>query len=355
MSFDFLVLAPLRYASEQSSSVEFLVLRYMTKNYEKRLSIIVPVYNVEKYLERCVMSLLNQDLPKDDYELIMVNDGSTDSSGHLATRLATLSPNISLYHQENQGQSVARNKGIDVARGKYIMFVDSDDELFPNVLGRLLSISERGSLDVCAFRIKYLDEKGKAHNGAIQPFSVEKVYDGRYALTHGADIGAVWLNLYSSDMLEKYHLRFLEGIYHEDVDFNLRMYAYADRMMFTDVVAYNYRFVAGSSTRKPNKNRIIKLINDDMIIVRHIRDFSHSDERGSKLKDFYLKHGNSLFISCLMALYRDKKLDYDEKIGLLLTAKELGIYPIKGKSLSWKTTLFGHILNVEWLLKKMFE
>ena len=56
-----------------------------------------------------------------------------------------------------------------------------------------------------------------------------------------------------------------------------------------------------------------------------------------------------------MALYRDKKLDYDEKIGLLLTAKELGIYPIKGKSLSWKTTLFGHILNVEWLLKKMFE
>lgn len=327
----------------------------MNNEYPLKLSIIVPVYNVEKYLEECVASFYQQNIPEDNYEVILVNDGSTDDSYSIAKRLSLTHKNIRLFSQNNQGQSVARNKGIDVARGKYIMFVDSDDGLFPNVLGRLLSISERGSLDVCAFRIKYLDEKGKAHNGAIQPFSVEKVYDGRYALTHGADIGAVWLNLYSSDMLEKYHLRFLEGIYHEDVDFNLRMYAYADRMMFTDVVAYNYRFVAGSSTRKPNKNRIIKLINDDMILVRHIRDFSHRDERGSKLKDFYLKHGNSLFISCLMALYRDKKLDYNEKIGLLLIAKELGIYPIKGKSLSWKTTLFGHILNVEWLLKKMFE
>lgn len=326
-----------------------------TNNKQLRLSIIVPVYNVEKYLEECVDSLYQQNIPEDNYEVILVNDGSTDDSYSIAKRLSLTHKNIRLFSQNNQGQSVARNKGIDVARGKYIMFVDSDDGLFPNVLGRLLSISERGSLDVCAFRIKYLDEKGKAHNGAIQPFSVEKVYDGRYALTHGADIGAVWLNLYSSEMLEKYHLRFLEGIYHQDVDFNLRMYAYADRMMFTDVVAYNYRFVAGSSTRKPNKNRIIKLINDDMIIVRHIRDFSHSDERGKILRDFYTKHGNSLLISCLISILKEKNIDFEDKRLLFDKAKELQIYPIKGYSLSWKSTIISCLLNIEWLYRMLLK
>lgn len=327
----------------------------MTKNYEKRLSIIVPVYNVEKYLERCVMSLLNQDLPEDDYEIIMVNDGSTDGSGDLATRLAAMSPNISLYHQENQGQSVARNKGLDVAIGKYIMFVDADDYLSSNVLEKLLSTAEGSNLDVCAYRIKFFDSEGKTHEGSIQPFETNKLYDGRYAITHGADIGAVWLNLYAKDMLERYHLRFLEGIYHQDVDFNLRMYAYADRMMFTDVVAYNYRFVAGSSTRKPNKNRIIKLINDDMIIVRHIRDFSHSDERGKILRDFYTKHGNSLLISCLISILKEKNIDFEDKRLLFDKAKELQIYPIKGYSLSWKSTVISCLLNIEWLYRMLLK
>ena len=327
----------------------------MNREYPLKLSIIVPVYNVEEYLERCIDSLLHQDLPQENYEIIIVNDGSTDGSYDIAKRLTSTYKNIRLFSQENQGQSVARNKGIDVAKGKYIMFVDSDDGLFSNVLGKLLSEAEKNDLDVCAYRIKYLDENGKAHNGSIQPFPADQIYDGRYAVTHGADIGAVWLNLYSRDMLERYHLRFLEGIYHEDVDFNLRMYAYADKMMFTDIVAYNYRFVAGSSTRKPNKKRFIKLINDDMVVVRHIRDFSLRDERGRKLQCFYLKHGNSLLVSNLLALCKDKELDYHEKIGLLFKAKELGIYPIKGKSLSWKTTLLGHIFNVEWLMKRLFS
>ena len=316
-----------------------------------KLSIIVPVYNVEQYLEECVASLYQQDIPVDDYEVILVNDGSTDGSYNIAKRLSLTHTNIRLFSQENQGQSVARNKGLDVAKGKYIMFVDSDDGLFSNVLGKLISKAEKNKLDVCAYRIKYFDENGKAHNGSIQPFPVDKVYDGRYAVTHGADIGAVWLNLYSSKMLERYHLRFWEGIYHQDVDFNLRMYAYADRMMFTDIVAYKYRFVAGSSTRKPNKNRIIKLINDDMVVVRHIRDFTQKDERGGVLREFYTKHGNSLLISCLLALCRQTDLNYKDRITLLEKAKTLQLYPIKGRTLSWKTTMMIPFLNIEWLFR----
>ena len=319
-----------------------------------RLSIIIPIYNAEKYLEECIASLYHQDIPVEDYEVILVNDGSTDDSYDIAKRLSSNHNNIKLFSQDNQGQSVARNKGLDVAKGNYIMFVDSDDALYPNVIGEILSNAENNELDVCAYRIKYLDDNGKPHDGSVQPFPVDKIYDGRYAVTHGADIGAVWINLYSNAMLERYHLRFLEGIYHQDVDFNLRMYAYADKIMFTDIVAYNYRFVAGSSTRKPNKKRIIKLINDDMTVIRHIRDFSQNDERGKTLRDFYIKHGNSLLISNLISLFKDKTLEHKEKIELLYKAKELGIYPIKGKSLSWKTTLIGYLLNYEWLLIKFY-
>lgn len=320
-----------------------------------RLSIIVPVYNVERYLEECVVSLYQQDIPVDDYEVILINDGSTDGSYDLAKRLTSTYKNIRLFSQENQGQSVARNKGLDVAKGKYIMFVDSDDGLFSNVLGKLISIAEINKLDVCAYRIKYFDENDKAHNGSIQPFPVDKVYDGRYAVTHGADIGAVWLNLYSSKMLERYHLRFLEGIYHQDVDFNLRMYAYADRMMFTETVAYNYRYVPGSSTRKPNKKRQMKLINDDLTVVRHIRDFSEADERGRALRGFYTKHGNSLLVSCLMSILKEKNFSIEDKLALFETAKKLKIYPIKGCTMSWLSSAMIPFLNKEWLYRTILR
>lgn len=319
-----------------------------------KISIIVPIYNVENYLKECVTSLYKQDVDTNDYEVILVNDGSTDGSYEIAKKLSTIYKNIILLSQENSGQSVARNKGLDIAKGKYIMFVDSDDGLFPNVLGKVLSVAEENKLDVCAYRIKYADENGVVHLGSIQPFSSNDVYDGRYAVTHGADIGAVWLNLYSRELLNKYHLRFLDGVYHQDVDFNLRMYAYANRMMFTDIVAYSYRYVAGSSTRKPNKSKEIKLIGDDFLVVRHIRDFSIRDEYGKKLKDFYHRHGNSVVISRLLGLINNKMLNKEEKLQLFAKLKELNLYPLKGRTMSWKTTMLIPFLNIEFLLRSRF-
>lgn len=316
-----------------------------------RLSIIVPIYNVERYLEECVNSLFQQDISIDEYEIILINDGSTDKSYEIAKQMAEKYRNITLLTQENSGQSAARNKGLDLAKGKYIMFVDSDDYLFPNVLGHLLTVAEKKDLDVCAYRIQYFDAEGKKHDGSIQPFPTDRVLDGRYAVTHGADIGAVWLNLYSQRMIENHHLRFLEGIYHEDSDFNLRMYAYAERIMYTDIVAYYYRFVPGSSTRMPNKIKTIKLITDDFIVVHHIRMFSAQDKYGKSLEEFYLMHGNSILVSRLLWMICNKTPNRYEKLELLSQLKKLRLYPIKGKTLSWKTTALIPLLNCECLYK----
>ena len=316
-----------------------------------RLSIIVPIYNVEQYLEECVNSLFQQDINIDEYEIILINDGSTDKSDEIAKRMAEKYRNITLLTQDNSGQSVARNKGLDLAKGKYIMFVDSDDRLFPNVLGRLLTVAEKNNLDVCAYRIQYFDAEGKKHDGSIQPFPTDRVFDGHYAVTHGADIGAVWLNLYSQSMIERHNLRFLEGVYHQDVDFNLQMYAFAKRIMFTGIVAYYYRFVPGSSTRMPNKEKTIKLITDDFMVVRHIRDFSIQDKEGNSLYNFYFMHGNSILVSRLIWMICNRIPNRHEKLELLSQLKKQQLYPIKGKTLSWKTTAWIPLLNCEWLYK----
>lgn len=327
----------------------------MVKEYTKKLSIIVPVYNAEEYIEDCVNSLLKQDLSEQEYEIILINDGSTDNSPKLAQKLKEQNNNIVLLSQENKGQSVARNKGMDIAKGKYIMFVDADDKLYPNVIKKIVSVAEENLLDVCAYRIKYYDSGGKEIEGAIQPFPADKIYKGCFAVMNGADIGAVWLNLYSNSFINSHKLRFLEGIYHEDVDFNLRMYAFADRIMFTDIVGYSYNYNPNSSTREQSKEKYIKLIKDDICVVKHIRDFSTEHDINADLKDFYLRHGNSMLVSKLLMMLKSKFINSNEKKEIFNMMKSYNLYPIKGGTLSRKSSFLIQILNIEWLYKLLIS
>lgn len=317
----------------------------------KKLSIIVPVYNVEKYLERCICSLLDQDISPDEYEIIMVNDGSTDKSGIIAEQLQQSNTNVILLTQNNQGLSEARNTGLKNAKGQYIMFVDSDDKLFPNVLGTLLSIAINNKLDACAYRMMYEDSNGDFHTGAVQPFSPDIVYSGEHALLNGADIGSACILLYSTRMLNNKNLRFLAGVYHEDIDFNLRMYAYVDRIMFSNVYAYSYTYNSTSINRNNSLSKKIKSIRDEFLIIRHLLDFAGTDTNGAKLYSFYQKFGNSIIISNLLNLIKSAELTFKEKkdlVDLLITLK---LYPIHGRSKSWKTSLLIPILNKGYLLR----
>src|SRR5450759_1635375 len=121
--------------------------------YRVLLSIIVPVHDSEEYLLRCLRSLLDQDLERTDYEVIVVNDGSEDHSLAIAEAFAHSEPNVVIHSQENQGPSAARNAGIDLARGKYIYFVDSDDHVASQVLGGLVKLMDRETLQVLGFGV----------------------------------------------------------------------------------------------------------------------------------------------------------------------------------------------------------
>ena len=124
-----------------------------------RLSVIVPVFRVEKYLDTCVMSLLHQDMNADEYEIILVDDGSDDSCPQKCDEYAAKYKQIQVIHQPNKGQSTARNAGIKEAKGEYVCFVDADDYVEPNTYSSLVCQAQKEQIDTLAFRLQLVFDK----------------------------------------------------------------------------------------------------------------------------------------------------------------------------------------------------
>jgi glycosyltransferase involved in cell wall biosynthesis len=327
----------------------------MNSEYPLKLSIIVPVYNVEEYLERCVNSLLHQDIDKSEYEIILVNDGSTDRSYEISEKLKAANENIVLLSQKNQGQSVARNKGIDIARGKYIMFVDSDDYIECNVLGRLVKMSDINSLDLYFFKNVYDCADGHQEERKSLGFKDNEVYDGEYIVLHGMEVSVIWLNIYSTEFLRSSKVRFYEGIVHQDVEFDYKLYPLAKRVMFTDMIVYHYCINGESTihTKTPEKVRLI--VESDFHVACSVILCSSNLTYSPQIRKYYKLVGNSIAVSALLQLCRNHFLEYKTKRKCLATAKRLGVYTVRGKTNSWKTTLLARILNCEWVLNYLMR
>ena len=257
-----------------------------------KLSIIVPIYNVAPYLKKCVDSLLQQDIS--DYEIILVNDGSTDNSGVIADELTAYPQplpkgkgvSMKVIHQENAGLSAARNTGIVVAQGEYIMFVDSDDYLQPNVLGVLMEQIERDNLDVLRFRYQNVRENGDAflpHEGMKIDYNdySHVPTDGLSFLTDRVGIQCYAWQFVVSAALCKKEL-FTPGIYFEDTDWTPRMLLLANRVASTELVVYNYLWREGSITlsqKDIQKQR--KQLHDKIDLLRKLNEWGNqvADQR----------------------------------------------------------------------------
>lgn len=237
-----------------------------------KLSIIVPVYNVEAFLSKCVDSLLAQDLPEDDFEIILVDDGSTDSSGALCDTLAAEHGNIRVIHQQNRGLSGARNAGIPGASGDYVMFVDSDDFLCPNVLGTLVGLMESKALDILRFNYQNVNMDGAVFepNKYVKPFVdySDEVCDGEMFLNERLGYACyAWQFLVKASILRQEGNGFKEGIYFEDVEWTPRILLQARRVASTDTLVYNYLFRTGSIARNKDAEKKRKAISDKMTIL----------------------------------------------------------------------------------------
>lgn len=211
-----------------------------------KLSIIVPVYNVEQYIRPCFESIFNQGLNDDEYEVIIVNDGSTDKSMEMIEDIISQHNNITIINQDNQGLSVARNNGIAIAKGEYILMPDSDDLLIYNSLPKLLevAINSRADLIVADFLIT----NDEITNQSKELYLQQKTF--KYEEKNGEQLFLedlnphqcyVWRTLFRKEFLIENHLRFVPGIYIQDVPFTHECYIKAKKCIKTSWLLYIYR------------------------------------------------------------------------------------------------------------------
>lgn len=207
-----------------------------------KISVIIPVYNVAPYLQNCLDSLLHQDLLPSEYEIICVDDGSPDGSADIILDYTKKFSNITYIHQQNQGVSVARNTGLDNATGEYVLFVDGDDSLYPNVLSKLYWHAKTTDLDLLYLQVDYFDETGKL-TGSFEMESTEgAILDGLQHQRRG-----YVFSLYKRQLILD-SIRFEEGILiGEDALFNIMVHLVAQRCSYLAMPAYRYLTRPGSA------------------------------------------------------------------------------------------------------------
>lgn len=211
-----------------------------------KLSIIVPVYNVEKYIRPCIESIFKQGLDEHEFEVIIINDGTMDNSMEMIADIINQHENISVINQENQGLSIARNKGIATAKGQYILMPDSDDILIENSLKPLLGLAIESQADVVVADYyemtnaeiettkinlpTFADTKIEEKTGEQMFFEFLKIHNY-----------TVWRSLYRKDFLSQYQIKFYPGIFCQDKPFTHEVYIKAKNCIRTSWPIYIYR------------------------------------------------------------------------------------------------------------------
>jgi glycosyltransferase involved in cell wall biosynthesis len=258
-----------------------------------KVSIIIPVYNVEEYLQECLNSAVNQTL--EDIEIICINDGSTDSSLEILNKYKDRCFNIKIINQENKGLSATRNVGIRNAKGKYIYFLDSDDYIDLDSMRICYEESEKFSLDILTFDAECFYDKdyiGIEMNENYSRLNLldENVMNGKefYIQSNKKKCykAPVWLNFYKTEFIRTTELFFTEGILHEDEIHTCQALLAANRVKYISNKFFKRRFRNDSiMTSKPN----IKRVDGNFMVVK-------------KLYEIYIEYKESKNIDLLNIL-----------------------------------------------------
>lgn len=226
-------------------------------------SFIIPVYNAEDTIARCIDSILNLNLEVDTYEVIMVNDGSTDRSADIGDKYSKTMPNIRLINQCNGGVSSARNKGLLCAEGDWIIFVDADDLVLPG-LWSVLGLCGKMDADVIFFSYVQATEykkkeASKPDEGKLLDLSYEDVILGTLDYKKNPGIhtrfNSPWAKIFRKSIILNHNLKFDEGIkIAEDFIFDLDFYSYSKRFVYVDTLGYYYNTNPKSLTRRFQKD-----------------------------------------------------------------------------------------------------
>lgn len=300
----------------------------MHKTEPLAISVIVPVYNVERYLPMCLESIVQQQLA--DYEVILVDDGSTDGSAAICDEFAEQYPEFRVIHKGNGGVAAARNRGIEEAKGEYILFLDSDDFLVPDTIKPLLELAQDNDLDVLGF--SYLtvpEETTSAPEVSFRTPQKIEILNGYDYIARFNYTAQVWWYLVRRELLIKNNLLLPVGHVLEEAAFNMLLFLKAERIAQAPNVAYCYRNRPSSIMHNADEEHVSKMLDDYIFAassmneaIEEYRDKLHGEcyERCRTRRDSYVLFG------AIRAFKLGKVKEYLQK------AKEQEFYPIKGLS-----------------------
>jgi glycosyltransferase involved in cell wall biosynthesis len=314
----------------------------------KKLTIIVPVYNVEKYLGKCLDSLLDQDIPYKDYEIIIVNDGSNDSSLEVAKSYLNIFEDfIYLFTQENKGVGAARNVGIRQANGKYLFFIDSDDYIRPNCLRNLLNCAENEDLDILRYNYVAVRDNGeifpKTRNSVSSIVYSENIVDGETFLANCLGWACYpWLFLFKTSLIKENHLIFIDNIYFEDVEWLIRVLPVAKRVRSIDMQVYYYLQRLGSITQSIQFEKKNKIISDKLFIIKKLKQYSRKTY--NKKVTLWCNGMISLTIMGILAFLANELPERKKEIIKLIYDQEF--LPLKSYQFTFKQKRDLFIINI---------
>lgn len=285
-----------------------------------KVSVIVPVYNVEEYLEKCLDSLVNQTLK--DIEIIIINDGSPDNSQKIIDNYTKKYKNIIAIKDTNHGQGHARNKGIKIAKSKYIMFLDSDDTLELNSIEKMYNIMEKENSDVVVADINKIVKDNKQYFKNYYKYSEKDNIN--LMLSHPGPVA----KLYKKDIFVKNNIKFLENVYYEDLAMTPVLSLYIDKVNYLNEPIYNYLIRENSTMKQKEYN---SKMDDIFTVVNYIEN-----EFNQRFKGQYQEELEYINIEHLLYSASLRYLDYSVYKEKIKEIKNI----IKTKYPNWKNNKY---------------
>lgn len=288
-----------------------------------KLSVVIPVYNVEKYICRCVLSVLDQTT--DDFEIIIVNDGTPDKSIEVLNACCQDSK-IKIINQENGGLSAARNTGIINASGDYIWFVDSDDWIEKNCIPQIIKRIDETNADVIYIYADEIDNNEVYVRGIYNDIGV---VTGKEFLDNYKKYNCAPFYIVKRSLLETYNIRFCVGLYHEDNDYTPRMLYHASSVVSVEGYFYHIFRHDGSITRSLNPKRLFDLLLIAENYKNYLKTISREDSR------YYC---NTIGSSINQALFECKKypIEVQRKVNDVISSGRFGTYLLNSDIFKYK-------------------
>lgn len=271
-----------------------------------KYSFIVPVYNTSKYLKKCLDSLVKQSFK--DFEIIIVNDGSTDNSNNIIKKYESEHNNIKVINEENQGLSMARNNGVKKVSGKYIIFIDSDDYVEKDLLKQI--DKEIAGVDVLRYQVITEYENGenkKIYNE--EAFDIMKGYDAFKYIANYHFVEPAWCYVYKTEYYKDNKFNFKKGVYHEDFGLIPYVIYKARKVKSISYAGYHYITRNGSIMNNSDYKKTVKKAFDMLEQYKTMRLFAKNINRQNNLDDYYLSYiSNSVIVKARELKKEERKV-----------------------------------------------